>query len=138
MKQKFTSVDKRFRFSVTVRAGCKWPNATMCHRCIAIIAWILFGLCASASCRAQEAQTSLGISITIVSACVTDFDEMTRGLNERCSFPLPYRIDTVHFQPGQFDEQLALVCGNGAQQGTPVDQAKPCGADSINIVSIVY
>lgn len=103
-----------------------------------MVVWILLGLCVSASCRAKEASASFGISITIVSACVTDFDELTRRVNERCGFPLPYRIDTVRFQPGQFDEQLALFCGNSALQGTPVGQAKPCGADSINVVTIVY
>src|SRR6185437_1412172 len=113
-------------------------NATMCHRYLAVLAWVLFGLCVSISCRAKEAQTSFGISITILSACTTNFDEIRRDVNERCSSPLPYRIDTVRFQSGQFDEQLALICGNSALQGPPVAQAKPCGADSISVVTIVY
>lgn len=137
-KQKFTLPNERFRRSVTVCARCKWTNATMCHRYLATIAWMAVALCVSVSCRAGDARASFGISITILSACVTDFDEMTGNVSERCSSPRPYRIETARFQPRRVTEQVERNCDNDAQQSTPVTQAEPCHAQPVNVVTIIY
>lgn len=109
----------------------------MCQRYLAIIIWVVLGLCISVSCRAKEAQGSFGISITILSACATIFDETRHQVDERCSFPLPYRIDTLRVQPGQLDDGVPRDSGESTQQRT-FARGGPHDARSVTVVTIVY
>lgn len=106
---------------------------------VAITTALVLAFWVAAKSRAAEARATMGITITILPGCVTNFDRTTLVVSERCNFPRPYRIDSAAPRIGvPAASAVHVACGRVQHQVRRIDRLEYCGVGSPEQVVVIY